>query len=136
MPRRLPLLLLASLPLAACNVALPSSFSGGLPTPIAAPAPVPQAARDGRYEACRAEATRVVQYRERGQQMRTDETESSRGTLSVTPFSRLESDRGAAQIDRDRLIAECLSRAPATPVPAAAPAAPTTAPATVPRRAR
>jgi hypothetical protein len=133
MPRRLPMLLLLTLPLAACNVALP----GNLPSPIAAPAPVPQGQRDSRYEACRTEATRVVQYRERGQQMRTDEIESSRGTLSVTPFSRLESDRGAAQIDRDRLIAECLSRAPATPVgaPAAAPAPPA-APPVPPRRGR
>ncbi|NKC31576.1 hypothetical protein [Falsiroseomonas selenitidurans] len=92
--------LLALLALPACSIPLPS--------PIAAPAPVPAGERDGRYEACRAEATRVVQFRERGQQMRTDEMESSRGTLTVAPFSRLESDRGAAQIDRDRMIAECL----------------------------
>ncbi|MGG5885549.1 hypothetical protein ACLF3G_00305 [Falsiroseomonas sp. HC035] len=129
MPRRLPILLLATLPLAACNMALPSN----LPTPIAAPAPVPQGQRDSRYEACRTEATRVVQYRERGQLMRTDETESSRGTLGVTPYSRIESDRGAAQIDRDRLIAECLSRAP-TP-PAATPAT-QPAPPAAPRRVR
>ncbi|MGK7869377.1 hypothetical protein [Falsiroseomonas sp. E2-1-a20] len=129
MPRRLPIFLLFTLPLAACNIALP----GNLPTPIAAPAPVPQGQRDSRYEACRTEATRVVQYRERGQLMRTDESESSRGTLGVTPFSRLESDRGAAQIDRDRLIAECLSRAPTAPT--AAPAPPGAPPAT-PRRVR
>jgi hypothetical protein len=131
MPRRLPMLLLLTLPLAACNIALP----GSLPTPIAAPAPVPQGQRDARYEACRTEATRIVQYRERGQQMRTDESESSRGTLGVTPYSRLESDRGAAQIDRDRLIAECLSRAPAAQTPAPAPSAPVAPPA-APRRGR
>jgi hypothetical protein len=130
MPRRLPIFLLLTLPLAACNIALP----GNLPSPIAAPAPVPQGQRDGRYEACRTEATRVVQYRERGQQMRTDETESSRGTLGVTPYSRLESDRGAAQIDRDRLIAECLSRAPA-PAAATTPTTPA-APPVAPRRGR
>ena len=94
--------------LSACNIPLP--------TPISAP-PAPAAGqRDAAYEACRAEATRVVQYRERGQTMRTDEAESSRGTLSVAPNSRVESDRGAQQIDRDRLIADCLRAAPATPL--------------------
>ncbi|WP_439597897.1 hypothetical protein [Falsiroseomonas sp.] len=107
----LPTLLATILPLAACNLPLPQ--------PISAPPPPAPGQRDAAYEACRAEATRIVQYRERGQQMRTDETESSLGTLSVTPFSRLQSDRGAAQIDRDRLVADCLQRAPVA-APAAA----------------
>ncbi len=105
-PRALPLTVLL-LGLSACAIPLP--------TPISAPPP-PAGQRDAAYDACRAEATRVVQFRERGQQMRTDETESSRGTLSVAPYSRVESDRGAQQIDRDRLIAECLRAAPAAPL--------------------
>ncbi|MGK7861387.1 hypothetical protein [Falsiroseomonas sp. E2-1-a4] len=112
-PRALPLTALL-LGLSACNIPLP--------TPISAPPPPPAGQRDAAYEACRAEATRVVQFRERGQQMRTDETESSRGTLSVAPYSRIESDRGAAQIDRDRLIADCLRAPPATRI--TAPSAP------------
>lgn len=110
MPRFRALPLLALLAATACSVPLP--------TPISAPTAPPPSQRDAAYEACRAEATRVVQFRERGQQMRMDETESSRGTVTVTPFSRIEADRGAAQIDRDRLIAECLRAAPA---PAATP---------------
>jgi hypothetical protein len=106
MPRRLAASA-ALLLLGACGAPIPS-FS-----PM--PAPVPQGQRDSRYEACREQATRVVQYRERGQLMRSDETESGRGTLTVAPYSRVEADRGAAQIDRDRLIAECLRASP-TPV--------------------
>jgi len=103
MPRRLAASA-ALLLLGACGAPIPS-FS-----PM--PAPVPQGQRDSRYEACRDQATRVVQYRERGQLMRSDETESGRGTLTVAPYSRVEADRGAAQIDRDRLIAECLRASP------------------------
>lgn len=112
MPRPMPLRLLLVAPLAglaACGNPLPS-----LPSisPITAPAPVALGDRDARYEACRAQATRVVQYRERGQLMRSDETESGRGTLGVAPMMRVENDRGAAQIDRDRLVAECLRASP------------------------
>ena len=103
MPRR-PAAAVALLLLGACGAPIPS-FS-----PI--PAPVPAAQRDSRYETCRDQATRVVQYRERGQLMRSDETESGRGTLTVAPYSRVEADRGAAQIDRDRLIADCLRASP------------------------
>jgi hypothetical protein len=120
MPRfRLPRPLLAApfVALAACANPLPSV------TPITAPTPVPRGERDARYEACRDQATRVVQYRERGQLMRSDETESGRGTMGVAPMMRVENDRGAAQIDRDRLIAECLR---ASPDPVRGPAAATT----------
>ena len=81
----------------------------------ATPAPPPgraQSERDARVAACRAEATRIVQYRERGQVMRTDETESSLGTLTVTPFDRAEADRGRAQMDRDAIMRECMGAAP------------------------
>lgn len=101
-----PLILVPVLALAACGTSLPSV------TPIAAPAPVPRGERDARYDACRDQATRVVQYRERGQLMRNDETESGRGTMGVQPMMRVENDRGAAQIDRDRLIADCLRASP------------------------
>lgn len=109
MPSRLPLRLLVIAPiaaLAACGAPLPSV------SPITAPAPVPRGERDARYEACREQATRVVQYRERGQLMRSDETESGRGTMGVSPMMRVDNDRGAAQIDRDRLVAECLRASP------------------------
>jgi hypothetical protein len=73
--------------------------------PLGAP---PPGERDARYDACRAEATRVVQYRERAQTMRSDETESGRGTVTVAPYGRAESDRMMAQMDRDRIIQDCL----------------------------
>ncbi|HEV7265099.1 MAG TPA: hypothetical protein VGN83_09295 [Falsiroseomonas sp.] len=72
----------------------------------------PRGERDARYEACRAEATRLVQFRERGQTMRSDETESSRGTVTVAPFARAETDRMLAQLERDRIIEECLRGTP------------------------
>jgi hypothetical protein len=68
--------------------------------------------RDPRAEACRAEATRVVQWRDRGQLMRTDETESGRGTVTISPYSRAESERLGQQMERDRIVAECLRAAP------------------------
>jgi hypothetical protein len=67
--------------------------------------------QDPRLEACRAEATRMVQFRDRGQTMRTDETESGRGTVTVAPFSRTESDRASAQLTRDQMIQDCLRQA-------------------------
>ncbi len=72
---------------------------------------------DPRYAACRAEATRLVQFRDRGQQMRTDEAENRLGTDMTIPYSRTETDRLAQQMERDRLITECLRdrSAPATP---------------------
>jgi hypothetical protein len=97
MPRPAILLLLPLL-LAACTAPLGTPPVGG----------APRGERDARYEACRAEATRVVQWRERGQTMRSDETENSRGTVTVAPYARAESDRAMAQIDRDRMIADCL----------------------------
>jgi hypothetical protein len=68
--------------------------------------------RDPRTEACRTEATRLVQWRDRGQLMRTDETESSRGTTTIAPQSRVESDRFGQQMERDRLVRECLAASP------------------------
>lgn len=73
----------------------------------------PRGERDGRADACQAEATRVVQYRDRGQTMRTDETESGRGTLTVSPYFRAEADRMRAQMDRDAIARDCVRGAPA-----------------------
>ncbi len=94
---RLALLLLPAL-LAACTVPLGAA---------------PGDQRDAQLAACQAEATRVVQFRERGQTMRTDEAENSRGTVTVAPFARTESDRMRAQMDRDDMARDCLRSAPA-----------------------
>lgn len=92
-------------------------------SPRMAPVPMPRSEDNVALEACRAEATRVVQFRDRGDLMRTDETESSRGTFSSAPFSRVETQRMGQQMSRDRLIEECLrgaTRASPTNAPAAA----------------
>jgi hypothetical protein len=117
-----PALLLLPALLAAC--AAPPS-----PMP---PTPTRGAAADPRLDACRAEAERMVQRRERGQVMRADETETGRGFVTVAPFSRAEADRAFAQIDRDRIIADCLAAAPPA-IPQAQPQAPTPPQARRPR---
>jgi hypothetical protein len=105
MPRLAPLLL--PLLLLACttpNLALPR-----IDAPMGG---APRDERDGRFEACRAEATRVVQFRDRGQVMRTDETENSRGTIVVAPPGRPEADRAGQQLTRDQMIQDCMRAAP------------------------
>lgn len=110
---------LSLLLLAACtqpintNSSAFSGFGGFAATPI----PGVRGERDARLDACREQATRAVQWRDRGQLMRTDETESGRGTTTVSPYSRVEAERGGAQMERDRLITECLRGAPPVPVP-------------------
>ena len=73
----------------------------------APPASAPQGA-DSRLAACQAEAERVVLRRERAQVMRADETESGRGFVTVAPYARAESDRAFAQMDRNRIISDCM----------------------------
>jgi len=80
----------------------------------AGPAPLSSPDR-ARADACRAEATRLVQFRDRGQLMRTDEAESRLGTFSATPSSRLESERAGQTLERERLTQDCL-RQTAAPV--------------------
>ena len=63
---------------------------------------------NARLAACQAEAERMVQRRERAQVMRADEAESSRGFVTVAPIGRAANDRGFAQMDRDRIIADCM----------------------------
>ena len=73
---------------------------------------VPSAPDNARLAACRAEAERMVQRRERAQVMRADEAESSRGFVTVAPTGRAANDRGFAQMDRDRLIVDCMRADP------------------------
>jgi hypothetical protein len=74
--------------------------------------PAPGTQENAQRSACQAEAERMVQRRERGQVMRADEAESSRGFVTVAPAGRVENDRAFAQIDRDRIIAECMRADP------------------------
>jgi hypothetical protein len=66
--------------------------------------------QDALVEACRREATRVVLYRDRGQQMRMDEGDSRVGVQANIPTLRAESDRLGQQFERDRLAEECVRR--------------------------
>ncbi|MFH5926781.1 hypothetical protein [Roseomonas xinghualingensis] len=85
-------LLLAATTLAACAAPAPSS---------------PQDARSALTAACRAEAERVVRYRDRGQLMRQDDYNARVGTTShLGP--QVMSDKLAQVYDRDRLAAECV----------------------------
>ena len=72
----------------------------------------PSGPDNARLAACQAEAERMVQRRERAQVMRADEAESSRGFVTVAPIGRAASDRGFAQMDRDRIIADCMRADP------------------------
>jgi hypothetical protein len=72
----------------------------------------PSAPDNARLAACQAEAERMVQRRERAQVMRADEAESSRGFVTVAPTGRAATDRGFAQMDRDRIIADCMRADP------------------------
>ena len=74
--------------------------------------PAPSAPDNARLAACQAEAERMVQRRERAQVMRADEAESSRGFVTVAPTGRAANDRGFAQMDRDRIIADCMRADP------------------------
>jgi hypothetical protein len=94
---------------AACAPAAPappiSPGIGGGPPAALGTAAGPQ---DALVEACRREATRVVLYRDRGQQMRMDEGDSRVGVQANVPTLRAESDRLGQQFERDRLAEECV----------------------------
>lgn len=86
-----------------------------LPALLAACAAPPAASppgADSRLAACQAEAERIVLRRERAQVMRNDETEGGRGFVTVAPFARAETDRAFAQMDRNRIIADCMGTGP------------------------
>ena len=103
----------AALLLTACNQPVTtgssvfSGFSGFAPTPYYA---APRGQHDPQLDACRAQATQAVQWRDRGQLMRIDEIENRRdGNITVAPPSRAESDRLGATLERDRLVAACMA---------------------------
>jgi hypothetical protein len=84
----------------------------------AAPPPSP-AVRDRAAvaDACRRDADRVVQYRDRGQLMREDDSDARIGTDSSIYARRMETDRLGRVFERDRIAAECLDQSsPAPPV--------------------
>ena len=117
MSRILPLsalLLIASCaPFAPAPPVSPAVSAAGAPTPRAAgsaPDGSGRVSRDALVEACRREATRVVLYRDRGQQMRTDEGDNRVGVQANIPTLRAETDRLAQQYERDRLTDECVRR--------------------------
>ena len=110
---RLPAALLV-LALGACT--LPLGGNQGSSSRAAGNAPA-GGQDDRRLAACRAEATRLVQYRDRGQLMRSDEAASQVGTGASsfgTPYTRnrIETEQLGAQVERDRLVAECMRGTP------------------------
>ena len=105
------------------NIAAPTANPGAAarrPSPLASPdqrfvAPAPsEAVRDRAAvaEACRRDADRVVQYRDRGQLMREDERDARIGTDSSIYARRTETDRLGRVFERDRIAAECLQQEP------------------------
>ncbi|WP_270938516.1 hypothetical protein [Falsiroseomonas oryzae] len=75
-------------------------------------APPRGAEADARFQACRAEAERLVLFRERGQSMRSDDLASSAGgfsTSEVLPRFRQQLDQASSQAERDRLTRECMA---------------------------
>ncbi|WP_424139629.1 hypothetical protein [Roseomonas chloroacetimidivorans] len=71
------------------------------------PATGPQGARAAVNAACRAEAERVVRYRDRGQLMRQDDYNARVGTTSYLG-PQVMTDQIAQIYDRDRMAAECV----------------------------
>jgi hypothetical protein len=63
--------------------------------------------------ACRIEVDRVMTNRERGQIMREDEREARIGSLDGSGMRRA-SDSLGERFERDRMVADCVSRAGAT----------------------
>lgn len=85
------------------------------PAPLAPPR---GAEADARFQACRAEAERVVLFRERAQTMRNDDLASSAGGFAnstVLPGFRQQLNQASGEAERDRLTRECM--ASTQPVP-------------------
>ena len=119
----LPLILL----LAACTAPIENSRIQ-TPTLAIQPPPLVQprgGEADALFKACRAEATRVVVFRERGQTMRNDEIASSPGGFSnntaMSTF-RMPLDQASAEAERDRLTRDCMAGAQGGAGPAVPPA--------------
>lgn len=89
----------AGLALGACTVPLGRTAADRTPE---------QRQNDAQLAACRQEADRVMQFRDRGQTMRLDEADARVGVATNVPTLRAETDRLGARVERDRLIGECL----------------------------
>lgn len=119
MPRPiLPLVLL----LAACgqNSSMQMPRFELQPPPLAAPR---GAEADQRYQACRAEATRVVLFRERGQTMRNDDLALAPGSFgngSAVPDWQRQMNQATTGQEIDRLTRQCIASSEAQPAAAAA----------------
>ena len=66
--------------------------------------------------ACRREAERVINYRDRGQLMRSDDQEARVGVSTYLSF-RPTADRLAATYERDQLAARCVRGADPSTTP-------------------
>jgi hypothetical protein len=58
--------------------------------------------------ACRADADRIVTFRDRGQRMREDERDARIGTDASIYARRSETDRLGRIYERDRLASNCV----------------------------
>jgi len=102
--RPLALALLPAVLLAACSGPLPPSARQ-------------QGDRSALSAACRSQAERVVNYRDRGQTMRADEYNARVGTTSYLG-PQVITDQIAQVYERDRIAADCVRSAePARPAP-------------------
>lgn len=100
-------------------LALLAACSGPPPPPLRNEA---NRSNDATAVACRAEAERVVRYRDRGQVMRSDDYNARVGTTSYLG-PQVITDNIAQVYDRDRIAAECV-RGAREGTPSAPPAAP------------
>jgi hypothetical protein len=97
----------------------PMAAAPGRPAPatpgqvFTAPAAPPgQGVREGAAlaAACRQDADRIIQFRDRGQLMREDERDARVGTDSSIYARRTETDRLGRLFERDRLAADCVQQ--------------------------
>lgn len=101
LPALLPLLLVAG-----CSAPLPGAGGGA-----------PRGERAALNAACRTQAERVVNYRDRGQTMRQDDYNARVGTTSYLG-PQVITDQIAQVYERDRIAAECVRGAePVRPAP-------------------
>ncbi|MBL6457871.1 hypothetical protein JMJ55_21265 [Belnapia sp. T6] len=100
----------------------------GTPNSYVAP-PANAAVRDqaALAAACRADADRIVTYRDRGQLMREDERDARIGTDASIYARRAETDRLGRIFERDRIAEDCVQQNTTTPPQAATPATPAAA---------
>jgi hypothetical protein len=103
--RSSPALALLALLAAGCSIPMyGSSDTGRTPEPRREGAAGPNTAE----AACRAEAERVLRFRDRGQIMREDEADARVGLSTAVPTVRAETDRLGARFERDRIIQDCM----------------------------